>query len=112
MRLIDADRMKSNTPNWLLETDGTRKRMLYDTLDNQPTVIEGMVAGDEEGENLPTYKRITRVKPLAYHYMPNGSYIKYTCPVCEALGNEHQVHRGEENCPLCNVNLIWDENSN
>ena len=41
MRLIDADRMKSNTHNWLLETDGMRKRMFYDELDYQPTVIEG-----------------------------------------------------------------------
>ena len=40
MRLIDADRMKSNTPNWLLETDGRRKRMLYDELDWQPTIFE------------------------------------------------------------------------
>ena len=109
MRLIDADRIKSNTPNWLLETDGMRKRMFYDVLDWQPTVIEGVVAGEEEGENLPVHKRITRVKPLAYHYMPYGAYIKYSCPVCEALGNKHQVHRGEENCSLCNVNLVWGE---
>ena len=40
MRLIDADRMKQNTPNWLLETDGMRKRMLYDELDFQPTISE------------------------------------------------------------------------
>ena len=108
MRLIDADRMKSNTPNWLLETDGMRERRLYDTLDCQPTAIEGTVDGEEEGENLPVYKKITRVKPLAHHYMPNGTYIKYSCPVCEALGNKHQVYPGEENCPLCNVNLMWD----
>ena len=109
MRLIDVDRMKSNTPNWLLETDGMRKRMLYDELDEQPTVLEGTVAGEEEGENLPVYKKITKVKPIAHHYMPNGTYIKYSCPVCEALGNRHSVHKGEENCPLCNVNLLWDE---
>jgi hypothetical protein len=106
MRLIDADRMKQNTPNWLLETDGMRKRMLYDELDWQPTVIEGVVAGEEEGENLPVHKRITRVKPLAYHCV---TFIEYSCPVCAALGNKHRVHRGEENCPLCNVNLVWDE---
>lgn len=108
MRLIDADRMKSNTPNLVLETDGTRERRLYDTLDYQPTVIEGTIIGEEEEENLPIYKKITRVKPLAHYYMPNGTYIKYSCPVCEALGNKHQVYRGEENCPLCNVNLVWD----
>jgi rubrerythrin len=41
--------------------------------------------------------------------MPNGAYIKYFCPVCEAVGNKHQLIRNEENCPLCNVNLLWDE---
>jgi hypothetical protein len=109
MRVIDADRMKAITPNWLLETDGMRKRMLYDELDRQPTVIEGMVDGEEEGENLPTHKRFTRVKPIAHHYMPNNQYIKYSCPVCDALNNRHQVHPGETNCCLCNVNLLWEE---
>ena len=109
MRVIDADRMKSNTPNWLLETDGTRKRMLYDELDEQPTIIEGTIAGEENGEDLPVYMKITKIKPLAYHYMSNGAYIKYFCPVCEAVGNKHQLNRNEENCPLCNVNLLWDE---
>lgn len=109
MRLIDADRMKSNTPDWVLESDGMRERRLHAELDHQPTVIEGTMAGEEEGENLPMHKRITKVKPLAHHYMPNGAYIEFSCPVCEALGNKHQVHRGEENCLLCNVNLVWDE---
>lgn len=112
MRLIDADRMKSNTPDYLLETDGMRERRLHATLDCQPTVIEGEVAGVEEGEDLPVYKKITRVRPSAHYYMLNvdGNYIKYSCPVCEALGNKHQVHPGEQNCPLCNVNLVWEDN--
>lgn len=37
MRLIDADRMKSNMPNWLLETDGIRERYLHDEINSQPT---------------------------------------------------------------------------
>lgn len=77
---------------------------------HQTIVIEGTVAGEEEGENLPAHLKITKVRPIAHHYMPNGAYIKYSCPVCEILGNKHQVHRREENCPLCNVNLEWDEN--
>ena len=109
MRLIDADRMKGNTPNWLLETDGMRKRMLYDTLDNQPTVIEGTVTGESVNGSVPVYNRTTRVKPLAYYYTAYGTGIIYRCPICEALGNKHQVYRDEANCPLCNVNLTWDK---
>lgn len=56
------------------------------------------------------YKRKTYLLPVEHHYEDAGEepYIKYGCPVCEALGNKHQVARGEPNCPLCNVNLIWE----
>lgn len=104
MRLIDADRMKGNTPNWLLETDGMRTRYLYDTLDYQPTVIEGEVADEEY-----CYKRIAKIKPLTVHYSMQPRYVKHHCPVCEAVGNKHQLTYGGKNCPLCNVNLTWDE---
>lgn len=58
-----------------------------------------------------TYKRITYVKPTAHHYEKTGEkpYIKYGCPVCDLLGNKHQVSTWEKNCPLCNVNLLWDD---
>lgn len=35
--------------------------------------------------------------------------VKYGCPVCESLGNKHQISIGIRNCPLCNVNLLWEE---
>lgn len=103
MRLIDADRMKGNTPNWLLETDGMRTRYLYETLDYQPTVIEGKV----EDEDL-AYKRTVKIKPTTLYYSMQPRYIKHICPVCEAVGNKHQLTYGEEKCPLCNVNLTWN----
>lgn len=103
MRLIDADRMKGNTPNWLLETDGMRTRHLYETLDIQPTVIEGEV---EDTEYI--YKRIAKIKPTAVYYSMQPKYIKYTCPICRAIGNDHQLTYGDSNCTLCNVNLTWD----
>lgn len=103
MRLIDADRIKKNTPNWLLETDGIRNRYLYSELDFQPTVIEGCVLEAEY-----QYQRVSKIKPLVIYYSINPRYVKYNCPVCSALGNKHQLSKGTENCPLCNVNLTWD----
>lgn len=57
------------------------------------------------------YQRITYVNPVAHHYESSGEkpYIKFSCPVCDMLGNKHQVCFGQNNCPLCNVNLNWEE---
>lgn len=57
------------------------------------------------------YQRKTYVKPREHHYENKGEkpYIKYGCPVCDLLGNKHQVSFGESNCPQCNVNLLWEE---
>lgn len=57
--------------------------------------------------------RITYVRPTEHHYEEEGEtpYAKYCCPVCEMLGNKHQVTEGESNCPLCNVNLFWETES-
>lgn len=61
-----------------------------------------------------SYKRITYVKPTENHYgkVAEKPYIKYGCPVCDLLGNKHQVPIGASNCPLCNVNLVWEEQEN
>lgn len=60
------------------------------------------------------YQRITYVKPMENHYEDVGEkpYIKYNCPVCESLGNKHSLSTGISNCPLCNVNLLWEEQEN
>lgn len=57
------------------------------------------------------HKRITKVKPIEHHYEDPGEtpYIKYGCPVCESLGNRFSFYKGVPNCPLCNVNLLWNE---
>ena len=56
-----------------------------------------------------SYKRITRIKPVAHHYENEGEdeYIKWGCPICESFNNRHSFAEGTENCPLCNVNLLW-----
>lgn len=55
--------------------------------------------------------RKTYVKPTVHDYSDkyHPNYFKYSCPVCDSLGNEHQVIKYEKNCPLCNVNLYWAE---
>ena len=57
-----------------------------------------------------SYKRITRIRPVAHHYENEGEeeYIKWGCPICEYFNNRHSFAEGTENCPLCNVNLLWD----
>lgn len=61
----------------------------------------------EEGKYA--YQRITRVYPIKKEYGEDS--CKWICPVCSQLNNPHQLTKGDVNCPLCNVNLCW-ENDN
>lgn len=106
MRLIDADKVDFNevfvgASDFARETRESAQRLI----DMQPTAIQGEV---KEAEHC--YQRIAHVRPTERHYEEPGEepYIKYGCPVCEALGNIHQVTPGEKNCPLCSVNLSWE----
>lgn len=57
------------------------------------------------------YKRKVKVNPIARHYENLGEqpYIKYSCPVCDAVGNRpFSITEGTENCPLCGVALNWN----
>lgn len=56
------------------------------------------------------HKRKVSVNPIARHYEEPGEepYIKYSCPVCAAVGNYGQVTEGTPNCMLCGVSLNWD----
>lgn len=108
MRLIDADAFKQQIAAAV--QNGTTKAadkasVMFDLIDNQPTGINGRVT---EAEYV--YQRIVYVRPLERHYEEPGEtpYIKYCCPVCEALGNPHQVVLNQDNCSLCNVNLNWE----
>lgn len=73
-------------------------------IDCQPTAIEGKV---KEAEY--TYQRSVSIKPKEHHYEELGEkpYIKYSCPVCEAFGNLHQVTLVIQNCPVCGIQLYW-----
>ncbi len=55
-------------------------------------------------------QKITYMRPIRHDYsdVENPNYYKYSCPVCDMLGNNHQVSKEDTNCPLCNVNLLWD----
>lgn len=108
MRLIDADAFKHQIAAAAVQ-DGTTKAankasIMINLVDNQPTVINGRVS-----EADFAYQRITYVRPLEHHYEEPGEvpYIKYSCPVCDALGNPHQVISNQVKCSLCNVNLDW-----
>lgn len=54
-----------------------------------------------------SYKKITYMRPIKHPY--GEDYFKYSCPVCDMLGNKHQVLKGDTNCTLCNINLLWEE---
>ena len=66
-------------------------------------MIKGYVIS--KGEH--TYQKVTVVKPVKHNYS-NGA-AKWSCPICDALGNKHSVPEGMSNCPQCNVNLYWNE---
>lgn len=59
------------------------------------------------------YKRKTYVKPREYHLISKtGSpWTRYVCPVCQMLGNDNTVYKYDHTCPLCNVNLLWEDNN-
>jgi len=68
------------------------------------------IKGFVTDENL-VCNRKTYVYPIEHHYENEDEkpYIKYSCPVCESLGNKFSMTYGTSNCPLCNVNLLWDQ---
>lgn len=80
-------------------------RALFEELSKYEDIAEqGYVT-----ESNMVHKRITYMKPIKHDYSDKDhpNYFKYSCPVCDMLGNKHQVHKGESNCMLCGVNLLW-----
>ncbi|MED9903554.1 MAG: hypothetical protein UFG06_05155 [Lachnospiraceae bacterium] len=67
--------------------------------------MEGKIFNTEK----PIHIHVARVKPIEHHYENKGErpYIKYGCPVCESLGERFSFPKGIDNCPICNVNLLW-----
>lgn len=76
-----------------LAVDVLRERASKDTI--------GIVLNKE----MPCYKHEVRLYPKVRHY-ENG-VVKYTCPVCDAVEDRHQLGYMESKCPICGVNLIW-----
>lgn len=62
-------------------------------------------------ESNVAHKRITYMRPVKRDYSDSyhPNYYKYTCPICDMLGNKHQVSKGDKNCCLCGVNLLWED---
>lgn len=90
MRLIDADAFKQQIAAAAVQNGTTvaadKAGIMINLVDKQPTVISRRVSETEF-----VYQRIVYVRPLERHYEEPGEtpYIKYCCPVCEALGNPH-----------------------
>lgn len=58
------------------------------------------------------HARRAAVNPIARHYEEKGErpYIKWSCPVCEAIGNHRvSIPEGIPECPLCGVHLNWNQ---
>lgn len=56
------------------------------------------------------YKRRVTVTPIVHSYHEPGEtpYEKFTCPVCNAVGNAKiAIPQDIEQCPLCGVSLNW-----
>lgn len=107
MRTINADKFKEQVAAMTLKGVPVDKaNSMLRLIDMQQTVITGVVTKVEF-----SHRRFTRVKPSEHHYEELGEqpYLKYSCPVCEALGNLHQVLPIEHNCQLCGVYLYWGE---
>lgn len=107
-RVIDADKFKKQVAAMTISENLPieKANALLKLIDIQPTAINGVVK-----DAGAAYMRTTSVKPTEHHYEEPGEkpYIKYSCPVCESLGNLHQVNRFVQNCPVCGVQLYWGE---
>lgn len=88
-----------------LEATAVEKEIVRLNNEIKKLTIEGVVENKDE----PIHKHIVMVNPIVHHYEDDGEpeYIKYGCPVCEAVGERRRVHRVESNCPICGVRLNW-----
>lgn len=77
---------------------------LIKCLNNYP-LIEGRIKKAKYA-----FQKTVSIRPIEHNYANKNEpkYIKYVCPICQALGNSFQLSEGMENCPLCNVNLLWN----
>lgn len=106
-RVIDADAFKRQVAAMAIKENYPTDKVtaLLRLIDTQPTAINGIVTDAQYA-----YQRMTQICPVEHHYEDEGEtpYIKYGCPICESLGNVHQLTPTESNCPICGVKLCWE----
>lgn len=58
-----------------------------------------------------SYQGRVCVRPIEKHYDVDCEppIIKFCCPVCEQFGSKHSLADGTPTCPICGVNLLWNE---
>lgn len=107
MKIVNAEKLKEKISKW------NKKRFkdevieaLLEEMDGESVVLDGKVVKAKY-----VHKNKTYIKPVEHHYEEPGEppYIKYGCPICESLGHRFSFPRETNNCPICNVNLLWDE---
>lgn len=100
-QIKDLEQALSKRDSMLVQKDLYIERLRERTKElrrsTRGTVTEGEFA----------YQRITKIYPVEHDY--GDEYKKYSCPICDALNNKHQVAKGESNCSQCGVNLSWDK---
>lgn len=106
--IINADKLKSKIASRMIR--GLIKEKMANAMikliDKQESAFEGVIKNEEH-----VYRPTAYVKPKERNCgkLLEEVYLKYQCPVCEILGNKHQILPGEKNCPMCNVNIYWEK---
>ena len=81
-----------------------------------------VIAGFRPFQAEVTFKQKVKLRPNVHYYNEDGSYVKYTCQICEQivdslngfLDNEDErfvkfsLTEGAEQCPCCGINIDWD----
>jgi hypothetical protein len=81
-----------------------------------------VVAGFRPFPAEVTFKQKVKIRPNVHYYNKDGSYVKYTCQICEQVVNglngfldndderfvNFSLSEGIEQCPCCGINIDWD----
>ena len=59
------------------------------------------------------YQKKVKVYPIEHHYSNayEPHYIKWACPVCEAVGHKVSIAKYTKKCSACGVAFKWIEES-
>lgn len=99
--------------NWyeITDTDGRYAKFCLNEIEYLSDEKSPFLPGVVQNSNK-CHKRTVSVNPIPHFYNQTGKtpYVKYNCPVCDAVGNKHiGLSKGVENCPLCGVRLNWKQ---